>query len=74
VLVWNDCTQYCKTNKGVQDFHSCVSLALGDSGYNLGELHLGTSCGKAATSAQSRNRVGWVGALVGVFAVLASVR
>jgi len=74
VLVWNNCTQYCKTNKGMQDFQSCVSLALGDTGYITGELHLGTLCGKAATSGQSRNRVGWFEGLVGVFAVLASLR
>jgi hypothetical protein len=58
----------------VQDFQSCVSLALADVGYKTGELRLGTSCSKAATSGQCRNRVGLFGGLIGVFAVLASLQ
>jgi hypothetical protein len=71
VLVWNNCTQYCKTNKDADEFYFCIPLALGDLGYNSGELHLGALCGKALTSGESRNRISWFAEVLGVLAVLA---
>jgi hypothetical protein len=74
VLVWDNCTQYCKTDKGFETFQSCVSYALKDAGYSSGALHLAVGCGKAQTSGQSRNRVGWFGGLLAMFVIIATTQ
>jgi hypothetical protein len=66
--VWNNCTQYCKTNRDLPNFMSCVDLSLKDIGLDSGQLHLGVSCGK--TSGQGQNRVNWGGSVAVLLAIL----
>jgi hypothetical protein len=71
--VWRNGTQFCKTDSNILDFTKCVDNKLKGLGYNLGQLQLGTLCGKS-TSGGTTSRLGLVGGLVMALAVLASLQ
>jgi hypothetical protein len=70
VQLWQNCTQFCKTDRTLEKFSFCVKQAINDIRYDPDPL--GTLCGK--TSGQERNsRVSLFSSVLVTLAVLTIV-
>jgi hypothetical protein len=65
VRVWNNCTQFCKTDVDVNDWSACLRTILPK---DYGSF--GTGCGSDNTGGSDVVRVRWMGLLMGILGLV----